>query len=151
MVRRSRRWLVLVPLFFVCALAAPASAQETTASTGWRSRPVRTGTVSLGGQLQYGALVGGEFSDDFNHGLGVGFNLRYRTASDAAIAVSFEAHNFDVKVPSDSAAGFNRLQFITTTLDYVKYGATRSRMPKYFTIGAGLAHDVARAGRAVLW
>jgi opacity protein-like surface antigen len=145
MVVRSRRWLVLAVL--VLAFAPAAQAQDA-ASTGWRPRPVRTGTVSLGGQVLYGALLGGgtagvgethRFSEDFNHGVGVGFNLRYRTASDAAVALSFESHNFGVKVPTDSAAGFDHLQIITTTLDYMKYGATRSRMPHYLTIGVGLA------------
>ena len=124
------RWPVLISLVLASALAQPASAQETapgttTTTSGFRPRPVRPGSVSLGGGVQYGALVGGDFSDDFDNGVGVGFNLRYRTAADAAIALSFESHNFGVKVASDSAAGHDKLQIITTTLDYLKYGATR--------------------------
>jgi len=140
------RWPVLISLVLAFAFAQPASAQETAPSTttttttsGWRPRPVRPGSVSLGGAVQYGLLVGGAFSDDFDNGVGAGFNLRYRTAADAAIALSFESHNFGVKVPSDSAAGHDKLQIITTTLDYVKFGATRTRMPRYFTIGVGIA------------
>ena len=127
-------------------VAQPAAAQQpapTTepapAPTGWRARPVRPGSVSLGGGVQYGTLLGGDFSDDFNSGVGAGFNLRYRTAADAAVALSFESHNFGVKVATDSAAGHDKLQIITTTLDYVKFGATRSRMPRYVTIGVGIA------------
>ena len=149
MVRRSRRWLVLVTVVLAFVVARPASAQEAppgtpapgtpAPTTGWRPRPVRPGSVSLGGGVQYGALVGVDFSDDFDNGVGVGFNLRYRTASDAAVALSFEGHSFGVKVASDSAAGHDKLQIITTTLDYLKYGATRTRMPRYFTIGVGIA------------
>ena len=147
MVRRSRRWLVLVVLVLSSGFSQPAAAQDTppaapgepAPTTGWRPRPVRPGSVSLGGGVQYGALVGGEFSDDFDNGVGVGFNLRYRTASDAAVALAFESHSFGVKVASDSAAGHDKLQIITTTLDYMKYGATRTRMPRYFTIGVGIA------------
>lgn len=134
-----RRWFFLVLLALV---AAPAFAQDsTTTVSSFRPRPVRPGTVSLGGQTIYGALVGGEFSDDFNNGPGAGFNLRYRTASDAAVALSFEAQNFGAKVATDSAAGFDKLQYIVTTLDYMKFSATRSRMPKYFTIGVGIAQS----------
>lgn len=146
MVRRSRRWLVVLSASSVLAVLAPGSARAQqppsdapAPATSWRARPVRQGTVSLGGQMLYGSLLGGTFSDDFNNGIGLGFGLRYRTSSDAALAVSFEAHNFGVKVPSDSAAGHDRLQIIVTTLDYIKYGATRSRMPRYVTIGVGLA------------
>ena len=134
-----RRWFFLVLLALV---AAPAFAQDsTTTVSSFRPRPVRPGTVSLGGQFIYGSLVGGEFSDDFNNGPGAGFNLRYRTASDAAVALSFEAQNFGAKVATDSAAGFDKLQYIVTTLDYMKFSATRSRMPKYFTIGVGIAQS----------
>ena len=148
MVRRSRRWLVLFTLMLLSVVAQPAPAQQpaptqepapTPAPSGWRARPVRPGSVSLGGGVQYGTLLGGDFSDDFDAGVGVGFNLRYRTAADAAVALSFESHNFGVKVPTDSAAGHDKLQIITTTLDYVKFGATRTRMPRYFTIGVGIA------------
>lgn len=144
----SRRLWTGICCALLALYAAPAFAQEATAPSGWRPRPVREGTVSLGGSLLYGSLFGGSaaagetvhrFAEDFNHGVGVGFNLRYRTAGDAALAIAFEAHNFGVKTPSDSAAGLDHLQIITTTLDYVKYGATRTRMPKYWTIGAGLA------------
>ncbi len=145
MVRMSRRRLVRLTLLVVLVFApggasAQAPAGEAPApARNWRARPVRQGTVSLGGQVLYSALVGGSFADDFDNGLGAGFNLRYRTAPDAALALSFEGQNFGVKVPSDSAAGHNRVQFIVTTLDYIKYGAIRSRMPRYVTIGVGLA------------
>ena len=133
-----RRWFVLVLLALV---AAPAFAQDSTVVSTWRPRPVRPGTVSLGGQFIYGSLVGGEFSDDFDNGPGIGFNLRYRTAADAAVALSFEAQTFGAKVATDSAAGFDKLQYIVTTLDYMKFGSTRTRMPKYFTIGVGIAQS----------
>jgi hypothetical protein len=139
-----RRLFAVLVLTLAVAVPALAFAQETTTPapvTGFRPRPVRPGTVSIGGSVQYGALVGGTFSDDFDNGVGAGFNLRYRTAADAAIALAFEAHNFGVKVPSDSAAGHDHAQFIVTTLDYMKFGATRSRMPRYFAIGVGIAQS----------
>jgi hypothetical protein len=136
-----RRWFVLVPLAFLALEVAPAFAQDSTLATSFRPRPVRAGTVSLGGQFVYGSLVGGEFSQDFDNGPGVGFNLRYRTAADAAVALSFEAQTFGAKVATDSAAGFDKLQYIVTTLDYMKFSSTRSRMPKYFTIGVGIAQS----------
>lgn len=145
MVRVSRRRLVRLTLLVVLVLApTDASAQAPAGDTpaparSWRVRPVRQGTVSLGGQVLYSALVGGPFADEFGNGLGAGFNLRYRTGPDAALALSFEGQNFGVKVPSDLTDGHDRLQFIVTTLDYIKYGAVRSRMPRYLTIGAGLA------------
>ena len=136
-----RRWFFLVPLVLLALEVAPALAQDSLLAPSFRPRPVRPGTVSLGGQFIYGSLVGGEFSEDFNNGPGLGFNLRYRTAADAAIALSFEAQTFGVKVETDSAAGFDKLQFIVTTLDYMKFSSTRSRMPKYFAIGVGIAQS----------
>ena len=136
-----RRWFVLALFALLSFEALPALAQDSTVVSHWRPRPVRPGTVSLGGQFIYGSLVGGEFSDDFNHGAGIGFNLRYRTAADAAVALSFEAQTFGAKVATDSAAGFDKLQYIVTTLDYMKFGSTRTRMPKYFTIGVGIAQS----------
>jgi opacity protein-like surface antigen len=158
MVRRSRPVLVRLSwcaLFALLDTPQRAHAQtppaDAPAPSGWRARPVRLGTVSLGGQALYSTLVGGgsgevavgneapTFARQFNSGIGVGFNLRYRTSQDAALAVTFEGQNYNVKVESDSAAGRDKLQFIFTTLDYIKYSATRSRMPRYWTIGAGLA------------
>ena len=146
MVGSARRSPVPLVLFVLALSSLPgmALAQGTAtpapaAADTWRPRLVRSGTVSLGAGANYGLLLGGPFSDDFNNGLGAGFNLRYRTAADQAFGVSFEAHNFGVKTPSDSAAGHDRLQIIVTTVDYTKFGSIRSRMPKYFQFGAGIA------------
>ncbi|MEP7027301.1 MAG: outer membrane beta-barrel protein [Candidatus Eisenbacteria bacterium] len=139
----TRVALALVPL--VLALGAgSALAQDAapTAGTSWRPRPVREGTVSLGGQALYGSMVGGDFSKDFNGGLGASFNLRYRTAADQAFGLSFEAHNFkaDPNVPAgDSTLFLDRLQVIVTTIDFTKFAGVRSRVPKYVQVGAGLA------------
>ena len=138
MVQRLR----FVVLAFLLVIPALAHAQETATPapvSGFRPRPVRIGTVSLGGAVQYGTLVGGTFSDDFDNGIAGGFNLRYRTAADAAVALTFESHNFGAKVASDSAAGHDHAQFFVTTLDYMKFGATRTRMPRYVAIGVGIA------------
>jgi opacity protein-like surface antigen len=141
--RRSPVPLVLVVLALACGPGLVRAQGTTTpapaAPDAFRPRLVRSGTVSLGGQLLYGLLLGGPFSDDFNNGLGAGFNLRYRTAQDQAFGISFEAHNFGTKAPSDSAAGHDKLQIIVTTVDYTKFGSIRSRMPKYFQLGAGIA------------
>jgi opacity protein-like surface antigen len=146
MVGSARRSSVPLVLFVLALAAWPGTvhAQGTTTPApavpdAWRPRLVRTGTVSIGFGANYGALLGGPFSDDFNNGLGAGFNLRYRTASDAAFGLSFEAHNFGTKAPSDSAAGHDHLQVIVTTIDYTKFASIRSRMPKYFQLGAGIA------------
>ena len=146
MVGSARRSLVPLVLLVLALAALPGivRAQGTAtpapaAADAWRPRLVRTGTVSLGCQMLYGALLGGPFSDDFNNGLGVGFNLRYRTAPDQAFGLSFEAHNFGVKVPSEVPEGHDHLQIIVTTVDFTKFGSIRSRIPKYFQIGAGVA------------
>ncbi|MGH7726347.1 MAG: hypothetical protein ACREOU_13045 [Candidatus Eiseniibacteriota bacterium] len=106
--------------------------------SGWRPRPVRSGTVSLGGYLQYGTLFGStRFAETFDNGLGGGFTLRYRSSSDQAFGLSFESHSFDASSPGDSAAAPEHLQLITTTIEYYKFFNTRKRMPRYLVIGAG--------------
>ncbi len=137
--------LVLIALS-LGSIARPALAQDKAAApaaaTSWRPRPVRQGTVSLGGQLLYGSLLGGALAHDFNGGPGAAFNVRYRTASDQAIGVSFEAHNFAAGsgiAAGDSTQFLDRLQVIVTTLDFTKFAGVRSRVPKYVQLGAGLA------------
>lgn len=106
---------------------------------GWRPRPVRSGTVSLGGGLNYGFLVGSSrFSEVFNNGLGGGASLRYRSGPEQAFGLSFESHSFAAKSPPDSAAAPASLQFVVTTLDYFHYFNTRRRMPRHIVVGAGL-------------
>jgi opacity protein-like surface antigen len=146
MVGSARRSPVPLVLFVLALASMPALARAQGTATpapaavdAWRPRLVRSGTVSLGAGANYGLLLGGTFSDDFNSGLGAGFNLRYRTATDQAFGLSFESHNFGVKTPSDSAAGHDHLQIIVTTVDFTKFGSIRSRMPKYFQLGAGIA------------
>ncbi len=116
----------------------PASTEGTPVTTGWRPRPVRSGTVSLGGGIVYGTLLGPQLGEEFTNGLGLGFSLRYRSGQDAAYGLSFEAHSFAVKTQADSAAARDKLQLIETTFDYYSFGATRTRMPHYLVIGAGL-------------
>jgi len=149
MIGRGERWAGSLALFVfaLIALAAPAFAQGSGAGTDsahaaekWRPRPVRNGTVSLGGAALYGTLFGGGlFSDEFKSGLGVGFNLRYRTAPDQALGLGFESQVFAVKTEADSAAAHDRLQFIVTTFDYYKFFSVRKRMPAYLVLGAGIA------------
>jgi len=117
-------------------VAPPA---EQPALTGWRPRPVRSGTVSLGGGLDYGSLLGPGLGKEFSNGLGLGFNLRYRSGSDQAYGLGFEAHSFAVKTKADSVTAHDKLQIIETTFDFYTFGATRTRMPHYLVIGAGLA------------
>ena len=136
-------------LGLVAGLAAPARAQDSGApppagkeepvTTGWRPRPVRSGTVSLGGAVVYGTLLGSGLGQEFASGVGLGFNLRYRAGYDGAYGLSFEAHNFAVASEPDSDTGHHKLQVIETTFDYYAFGATRTRMPGYLVIGAGLA------------
>src|SRR5438128_1516913 len=122
MVRRSRPVRLMLCAAFALMIApglarAQTPPADTPAPGGWRARPVRQGTVSLGGQLLYSMLLAGKsgeptvdiagggtlkFANEFDNGLGAGFNLRYRTSPDAAIAITFEGQNYNVKVPSDS-------------------------------------------------
>ena len=148
--RRRLAALLAVPLAGVLvaslplASPGPAFAQDTTTPapetvpSGWRPRPVRQGTVALHGAAMYGSLVGGPFADEFNHGLGLGFALRYRTSADASLGLGFESHTFDGKSDADSAATPVELRLVVTTLDYYRHFSVRSRTPRYLVIGAGL-------------
>ena len=76
---------------------APAPVPE-----GWRPRPVRAGTVSLYGAAMYGTLLGsGPFGETFNHGVGLGFALRYRNSAESSLGLGFESHQFDGKSDAD--------------------------------------------------
>jgi len=138
--------LAALALPLAAALPAPAAAQDTAtpagtpaAPTGFRPRPVRSGTVALHGGALYGTLVGsGNFADTFNHGLGLDFGLRYRNSAESSLGISFESHQFDAKVEADSAAAPKKLQMVMTTLDYYRHYSVRSRTPRYLVIGAGL-------------
>ncbi len=131
----------------VTAAAPPVRAQTPPAPpaeqpSGWRPRPVRAGTVSLGGYAQYGTLFGStRFGDMFDNGLGGGVSLRYRSGSDQAFGLSFESHSFGARVGADSAAAPDHLQLITTTVEYYKFFRTRSRLPRYLVLGAGLVQS----------
>lgn len=133
---------LVVPL--AVAFPAPAAAQDPppptpAAAPGFRPRPVRSGTVALNGSALYGTLLGsGRFADDFNHGLGLGFALRYRNSAESSIGIGFESHQFDGKSRADSAATPVKLQMVMTTLDYYRHFNVRSRTPRYLVIGAGL-------------
>jgi len=153
----ARRYIATVTagalgaLVVVAALLAgpvrPAHAQDSGGGVtskpdltpSWRPRPVRNGTVSLGGGATFGTLLGPELGQEFANGLGLGFSLRYRTAYDQAYGLSFEAHNFSVVTSSVADTAHSKLQVIVTTLDYYAYGATRTRMPHYLVLGVGLA------------
>jgi hypothetical protein len=145
---RGARWgatLWIVGMIAMGWAARPAHAQDAAGTpppppleTSWRPRPVRSGTVSLGGGPVYGTLLGAGLGKEFTNGLGLGFSLRYRSSFDQGYGLSFEAHNFAIGTKSDSAAGRNKLQYIETTFDYYAYGSTRTRMPRYLVLGAGL-------------
>ncbi len=123
-------------------LPAPAWAQDPAAPApvpeGWRPRPVRSGTVALYAGGMYGALVGGPFSDEFNHGIGLGFALRYRNSAESSLGLAFESHQFDGKSDADSAATPVKLKMVMTTFDYYRHFNVRTRTPRYLVIGAGL-------------
>ncbi len=123
---------------FVAPAAAQDPAPTAPVESGWRPRPVRSGTVSLHGSAMYGTLLGGPFSDVFSNGLGLGFALRYRNSAEGSIGIGFESHQFDGKSDADSAATPVKLQLVTTTLDYYRHFNVRSRTPRYLVIGAGL-------------
>ena len=152
MVRRSgarvRRLAPILAGLSALALAAallapaPASAQEpepAAAAGGFRPRLVRPGTVTLHGGALYGSLFGGgSFAEVFDHGLGLGFALRYRNSAETSYGLGFEAHRFDSKIVADSAGTPVKLQLVVTTLDYYRHYNTRTRLPRYLVIGAGL-------------
>jgi opacity protein-like surface antigen len=132
--------LVLGGLLALAALAPPAPAQtpESTPAPGFRPRIVRAGTVALYGAGTYGSLLGGNFSDTFDQGLGLAFALRYRNSQESSFGLGFEAHRFDAKAAPDSAFSPVKFQMVMTTLDYYRHFNLRSRTPRYLVIGAGL-------------
>lgn len=132
--------LVLGGLLVLAVLAPPAPAQtpEGTPAPGFRPRIVRAGTVALHGAGLYGSLLGGNFADTFNQGLGLAFALRYRNSQESSFGLGFEAHRFDAKSAPDSAFSPVKFQMVMTTLDYYRHFNIRSRTPRYLVIGAGL-------------
>ncbi len=146
-----RRLAAFAPVALAAVLAAslslahpaPAAAQDPppppAAESGWRPRPVRSGTVALHGAAMYGTLLGGgRFADEFSNGLGLGFALRYRNSTESSIGIGFESHQFDGTSAADSAATPVKLQLVMTTIDYYRHFSVRTRTPRYLVIGAGL-------------
>jgi opacity protein-like surface antigen len=108
--------------------------------SGFRPRPVRQGTLSLGGVGHYGSLFGSSgFGDQFEAGLGLGFSVRYRTDAAAAFGLSFDAHDHEAKTAPVLAEDAEKLQIVVTSLDYYRFFRTRTRSPRYLVLGAGLA------------
>jgi hypothetical protein len=141
----SAALLVALALPLGAAFPAPARAQDTatpppaTVTTGFRPRPVRSGTVSLLGGAMYGTLLGsGRFADEYSSGLGLGFALRYRNSAESSLGFAFESHQFDASVEPDSAAAPKSLQMVMTTVDYYRHYSVRTRTPRYLVVGAGL-------------
>ena len=133
----------LFALALATGAAGAARAQGTVTelpAEGFRPRPVREGTLSLSGGGQYGSFFGrSDFGKDFDQGLGLGFRVRYRTDTASALGLSFESQVYGARVASVADTAAKSLQIIVNTLDYYRYMKTRSRMPRYWVLGAGLA------------
>jgi opacity protein-like surface antigen len=123
----------------VARAQTPPPAPAEGATSAFRPRLVRQGTIALTGMASYGTLLeSGRYGQTFNSGIGLGFGLRYRTSYEAAVGVSFESQRFDARAPGDSAAAAVRLNLVVTSLDYYRFFSHRSRVPRYLVLGVGL-------------
>lgn len=127
--------------------AAPAGAQAPPPipggpepGEGFRPRIVREGTVSLGGQAQYGTYFARTgFGRVYGAGPGMAVRLRYRTSRETALGISFEAQRMNADDDPVEDLDPEWLRTITTTLEYYQYFAVKKRTPRYLLAGAGLA------------
>ncbi len=116
------------------------------AEAQFQPRIVREGTLSIGLQGQFGGMVGGEFSDDFSTGFGIGVPLRYRLSRNSALGVTFAGQRYEAKeglFTADSIA-VDWFTSITTSLEYYQFFRVRDRTPRYLFIGAGLSQTRTR-------
>jgi hypothetical protein len=137
----------LVAMAMVAGGSGPALAQEPSQSPpptsssrpGLVPRLVREGTLSVGGQGQYGTLIANTgFGRDYKSGPGMNVMVRYRTSRESAIGLSFGAQRINVDKSSTTAAQADWIRGIVTTFDYYQYLGVRGRAPKYLVAGAGL-------------
>lgn len=148
LVRSTRCWLGRATLgaFVAVVWIAPASAQEppplpgaAPAGTGWRPRIVREGTVSLGGQAQYGTFFANTgFGRDYDAGPGMTIRLRYRTSRETALGLSFEGQRMNATEDPVASDDPDWIRGIVTTFDYYQYFRVKKRAPRYLVAGAGL-------------
>jgi hypothetical protein len=146
--KSARTWMggALLGALVTVSWAAPVAAQEPpplpgspVPTDGWRARIVREGTVSVGGQAQYGSFFAQTgFGGDYDAGPGMNIQLRYRTSRETALGISFGTQRFDAAEDPVDDYDPKYLQAIVTTLDYYQYFKVKSRTPRYLAAGGGL-------------
>ncbi len=99
----------------------------------------RKGTVSLGFQSQYGALLGTSgYARKFDFGPGYGARFRYYLGKKRAVGVSFDNQYHNTSLEGQTGDYVKRLQFNTTTFDLFKYFSRNKPASRYITAGAGI-------------
>lgn len=149
LVRSTRTWMgrAAVGALVAVAWTAPAGAQEAPPlpgspppSDGWRGRIVREGTVSLGGQAQYGTFFANTgFGREFDAGPGMTISLRYRNSRESALGLTFQGQRMDAAEEPVGEFDQESIRSIVTTFDYYQYFRVKHRAPRYLVAGAGLA------------
>ena len=108
-------------------------------------RRLRKGTISLGGQLGYGAVRGSsELNDHFDRGASYAFRFRYMLSQRAALAFSFENQRYDVRagLPVDTgffAARDSHLVVTTVASEMMIYFHRERETTPYVLGGLGIA------------
>jgi hypothetical protein len=146
--KQSRTWMgsALVAALVAVSWATPGGAQEPPPlpgspppTDGWKARIVREGTVSVGGQAQYGTFFAKTgFGRDYDAGPGMSIRLRYRTSRESAVGLSFEAQRMNAAEDPVSDFDPKWVRGIVTTFDYYQYFGVKQRAPRYLIAGAGL-------------
>jgi opacity protein-like surface antigen len=119
------------------ALAWAASAIPARAD--FAPRPVREGTLSIGLYGLGGALVAGSLSETYDTGLGFAVRLRYRTARESALGLSFESQRYNAKQAPQDATDPEWVTVVNSILEYQHYFRVQKRGTRYLSAGVGLA------------
>ncbi len=135
--RHARRLASLAGLALGASLLGavpdPATADEFT------PRYVREGTLSFGLYGQGGAILGGgDLGDVYDIGPGMAVRLRYRTARESALGLSFEAQRYDAKLAPDTPDDPEWIRTVNAIIEYQHYFRVQKRAPRYLTAGVGL-------------
>ncbi len=124
----------------ILLLALVCLAGSSPARAEWVVTPPRAGQVGLAVQGQYGGLLkSGGIGNAFQGGPGLAVRLRYRTRYERAIGLSFESQRFDVRDPARADTAANHMNAFTFGGDAYQMFGTRTRTPKWISVGAGLA------------
>jgi hypothetical protein len=101
----------------------------------------RPGTLSLGGQVQYGIIAGpSDLASDFERGAGFALRIRYAFGGPQAFGISFESQTFDGNSESDVEPAPDRLKLSNATVEYIRYFNRGEGRSQYLVAGGGLFH-----------